>query len=135
MAHVKGFKVATLNVRSLANKIPEIQNLFVGFQVICLCETWLDKHTPDVLLNIEGYTLFRLDRSSNVSAVSAVNANKRGGDLCIYIKDKFAEYTTVLWDLSNVNDDIEQLWIRLSCPNIKRKYIGCVYRPPRGKIP
>ena len=35
---------------------------------------------------------------------------------------------------SYVNDDVEQLWIRLACPNVKGNIIGCIYRPPKGNI-
>ena len=118
-----------LNVRSLRNKVVEIENEFNGFDVICLCETWLDQYTPDVLLNIDNYVMFRLDRSSNVTS------GKRGGGICIYVKDKFSDYISVLNELLNINDDIEQLWLQLACPNVKNKCIGCVYRPPKGSIP
>ena len=36
-----------MNVRSLANKVCEIENVFDRFD-----ETWLDKYTPDNLLDI-----------------------------------------------------------------------------------
>ena len=129
----KGFKVIMLNVRSLANKVREVENDFKGFDIICLCETWLTDNTPDVLLRIGGYTLYRLDRSTKNIAGNPDISNK-GGGVCMYVLDKYVNYVTVLDDYSYVNGDIEQLWIKLSCLNVKQKYIGCIYRPPKGHI-
>ena len=44
---------------------------------ICLCEIYMDSSTPDGLLQIDGYTLLRIDHPSNI---------KRGG-VCIYYKE------------------------------------------------
>ena len=44
---------------------------------ICLSETYLDSLTPDNLIDIEGYTLVRVDHPDNI---------KRGG-VCIYYKE------------------------------------------------
>ena len=134
MVHSKGFKVVMLNVRSLANKVSEVENAFSGFDIICLCETWLNASTPDVLLNIGGYTLFRADRDS-YSNTGNVQKPKKGGGLCIYVLDKYVDYITVLDEMTCINTDIEQLWLKLSFPNVKHKCIGCIYRPPKGNIP
>ena len=130
MAQQKGFKVVMLNVRSLAKKVMEIENAFQGFDIICLCETWLNHLTPDVLLHINGYTLFRSDRGG-------YDINQRpikGGGLCIYVLDKYVDYITVLDEMSCINADIEQLWLKLCISNVKQKCIGCIYRPPKGNI-
>ena len=66
--------------------------------------------------------------------ISLVINNKRGGGICIYVKDKYVDHITVLDNISTVTDDVEQLWIRLKCPNVKQKLIGCIYRPPKGNI-
>ena len=127
MAQSKGFKLVMLNVRSLSNKVCEIENAFSGFDIICLCETWLNINTPDVLLNIGGYTLFRRDRYEGPVI-------RKGGGLCIYMLDKYVDYITVLEDVTSINEDMEQLWLKMSFPNVKNKCIGCIYRPPRGNI-
>ena len=129
----KGFKVVMLNVRSRANKVREVENDFKGFDIICLCETWLNAHTPDILLHIGGYTLYRLHRSiKNVDGNHIVSNNCDG--LCMYILDKYVNYINVLEEYSSANKDVESLWVKLSCPNVKQKYIGCIYRPPKGNI-
>ena len=101
-----------------------------GFDLICLCETWLNPTTPDVLLHIGGYTLFRSDRNG----YDANHRPTKGGGLCIYVLDKYVDHITVLDEMSCINPDIEQLWLKLCIPNVKHKCIGCVYRPPKGNI-
>ena len=121
-----------LNVRSLRNKVCEIENAFAGFDVIRLCETWLDKSTPDILLKIDEYTPYRLDQNSSDNANLS---GKRGGGVCIYIKDRYAKYVSMIDKILYISDDVEQLWIRLKCPYVKQKCIGSIYRPPKGSIP
>ena len=133
MAVKKGFKIAMLNVRSLANKVREVEHAFKGYDIICLCETWLNNCIPDILLHIGGYTIYRLDRLTNVISGNG-DSSIKGGGLCLYILDKYVNYINVLDEFSYVNSDIESLWLKLSCPNIKQKYIGCIYRPPKGNI-
>ena len=86
---------------------------------------------PDILLHIEGYTLYRQDR---YDPAKSLHGYRRGGGICIYVLDKYVDYLTVLEDISTVTDDVEQLWLNLRCPNVKQKLIGCIYRPPKGNI-
>ena len=131
MWDIKGFKLCSLNVRSLLPKIDEVRHYMNGFDIICICETWLSNAVPNELVNIPGYVIFSQDR--NIVTGNA-NVSKRGGGLCIYVCDKFAKYTEVDVRISNVSNDIEQLWISIKCPNVKYKYIGMIYRPPSGDI-
>ena len=52
-----------------------------------------------------------------VTYVSSAKS-KRGGGICKYILNQFAEYVAVMNKLSYVNEDIEQLWIQLTVPNV-----------------
>ena len=40
----------------------------------------------------------------------------------------------MLSECTDINNDVEQLWIKLSAPNAKQKCIGCIYGPPKGNI-
>ena len=71
--------------------------------------------------------MYRLDRNNETGS-------KRGVGVCIYVLDKYAELVTLLGDVSCITADAEQLWLLLECPNVKKKIIGCVYRPPKGNI-
>ena len=66
--------------------------------------------------------------------LKSVTGYKRGGGICIYVLNKYTDFITVLENRSMVTDNIEQLWLELKCPNVKRKLLGCIYRPPKGII-
>ena len=75
------------------------------------------------MLNIPGWTLYRLDMP-----------NKKGGGVCIYVASKWAKYITLLPDLSNTDTDVEILSLQMNKPMLRKLLIGCVYRPPTGKM-
>ena len=122
----KGFKLCMLNVRSLLPKIDEVRLSMSKFDIICLCETWLSTVVTDPLIKIPGFEIFRQDRKFDVNIHGTP---KRGGGLCIYVRDSLAKYAIIKDEISSVNNDVEQLWISICCPNIKKKIIGVVYRP------
>ena len=57
-----------------------------------------------------------------------------GGGLCIYVRDTLSLYTELDKSISSVTENVEQLWITIKCPNVKKKIIGVIYRPPWGNI-
>ena len=63
---------------SLAPKIDELAHVVLNanFDLVCITETWLQKHTPDSTVTIQGYNLVRLDRSEAVH---------RG--VCVYLNE------------------------------------------------
>lgn len=63
----KGLKIIGWNVRSLAPKIAEFELILdkISPDLVCICESWLNETTPDGRLEINGYNLFRYDRTSN----------------------------------------------------------------------
>ena len=66
MSNIGSLTVITGNVRSLRNKFDELQNLITSTQpdVIALTESWLTLDIEDSEVKLNGYTLFRSDRSS-----------------------------------------------------------------------
>ena len=122
--NIKGFKVGMLNIRSLWPHIDELRLHFGGFDILGVCETWLNPSMTSQMEKLHGHMMFRLDRT----------VNKRGGGLVIYVKDCIFEHATILEKYCSSTADIEQLWISIKEPNCKNKVIGLVYRPPSGTI-
>ena len=119
----KGFKIGMLNVRSLWPNLDELRIHFSDFDVIGICETWLNPTMPSQMINLHKHKLFRLDRTSG----------KRGGGLVIYVSDHLFEFANIIEGFSSSSVDIEQLWIEIKEPNARNKIFGLVYRPPSGK--
>ena len=57
--------MALLNVRSLRNKLAELEDVVVknSFDVIAITETLLNDNIDDKELALQGYRLFRRDRA------------------------------------------------------------------------
>ncbi len=106
---------------SIINKHDEISNYLtnqISPTILGISETWLNKNTPDSLINIEGYSTFRLDRKKS-----------RGGGLVVYVPNTLK--VTLREDLNN--NQLETIWIEL---NLNRQSILLcnLYRPPNSGI-
>ena len=86
-----------LNIRSLLPKIDEIRDLMAtsNFDIFAVCESWLNDTVLDSEIAIEGYQIYRKDRSNSI-----------GGGVCLYVKNEYA--FTVCHDL--MFNDVEALW-------------------------
>lgn len=82
------------NVRSLANKIDELETLtryMHEYRETCLMgfsETWLNDSIPDSALHIPYFELVRGDRTRE-------SGKTRGGGVCLYINSKWCQNWTV----------------------------------------
>ena len=116
--HVRGFKMASLNIASLVLHIDEIRALLHDkyFDVICLNETRLDTTISDEQVFIDGYTIIRNDR------------RRTGGGVCIYVRSSL-NYN-VRHDLPC--DKHEILSINISKPNCSPFNVTALYRPPNS---
>ena len=59
---------------------------------------------------------------------------KRGGGLAIYSKKEYGEYMSIYDTGCKISSNLEQLFVILDKPNVKKLALGVVYRPPGGKI-
>ena len=84
-----------------------------------MTETWLNISVPDSAIMLPDFVLIRQDRYRT--------SLKKGGGICIYIKNKYM--VELVENHSEVNDDLEILSIKVKIGNIK---IG-VYKPPKRK--
>lgn len=130
----KGVKICHINAQSLNCKIDEFRLIFENslIDIICVSETWLKEKTPDSLVSLRGYKIFRSDRKTHA------------GGVAIFVKDsikcKFKcknkhpdNNTNVLNQNNNVQfdrDKIEYLFVEIAS-NDKKLLVGCVYRPNR----
>ena len=74
--------------------------------------------------------LCRQDRA----ALTNYNVAKRGGGICIYIKNTIP-YTEICDPFHKINDnDLELVTVQLNIENLRPIYICAVYRPPTGCI-
>ncbi|CAF4899656.1 unnamed protein product, partial [Rotaria socialis] len=87
--------------------------------ILCLSETWLSDQTPDSLLQIPGYNIFRRDYSFN-----------KGGGVAIFIRKEFSA-NQVTHDLPT-HENIEDLWINVQYKKNPSFLIGAMYRHPNG---
>ena len=81
MENIKGFKVGMLNVRSLWPHIDEVRHHFGCFDILGICETWLNPLMTSQMVSLHGHKMFRLDRTMD-------KRGGGGGGLAIYISDK-----------------------------------------------
>ena len=89
-----------------------------------MTETWLDPSVGSEELSIPGYYFIRLDRDRSV-------CKKRGGGVCVYVKNKYKCSTVT--DMSLSAPSIEVLSILLELPVTRKIYLVGVYRPPSAK--
>lgn len=77
----KGFCAIHLNIRSLLPKLDAFKCCFLegSFEVVGISETWLHCKIETALIQVDGFQMIRQDRNKS--------ANKRGGGLCLYIKE------------------------------------------------
>ena len=118
------------NVNHIMNKLDEIYLLVRNFNpgILAITETWLDSNIPDSAINIDGYTVFRKDRSSMT-----------GGGVLFYV-DKNLYCKPLVIDCchpvtsDNVTVELEILWIYIRPKVLPRPFgqlIFCVlYCPP-----
>ena len=116
-AKQKGLHFLHLNARSILPKMTDLRLLAnkCNATVIGVSETWLDNSVSDNEISIDGYAVYRKDRS------------RSGGGVCIYVKSELCSNRKPEME----SDDLEAIWIEISLPKTKPIIIGVGYRPPR----
>lgn len=116
--NVAGLKICHINAQSLNNKIDEFRLLFEhsDIDMICISETWFLPDINSNVYNLNGYRLFRSDRTTN------------GGGVAIYTK---ASIICKQKYKNDVGDNIEYIMIEISNDS-EKLLVGTVYRPNRN---
>ena len=114
------FTIAHINARSLSKNIEELREIIykTNFDAIAISETWLTKNTPHGRFELNGFSIFRLDRRNQI-----------GGGVLWYIRD---HYLVKVIKTPFMEKIPEMLWVEVSTGG-KKLALGCLYKPP--KIP
>lgn len=118
----RGIHINHINAQSLNNKIDEFRLLVENssVDVICVSETWLKETTPNSIINLNGYQIFRADRTT------------RGGGVAIYIKNNIkCKFISSSSNNPSNSNQVEYIFIELTSFG-KKLLLGCVYRPHRN---
>lgn len=115
--------VNSLYVRSDENPLFKLDEMYSTlcvhskFDLICLCETWLNPSIPDMNIELPGYRLFRRDRPDGY------------GGVAVYVTNNIV--ANVLTDV--FSDVVENLWLSFDIASTK-VCIGTFYRPPNSNV-
>ena len=113
------------NIRGgFATKLDELQQLldYNDIDIAVIVETWLHENIDSSLLQISGYTLFRLDRRDG----------RQGGGVAVYVKHGC--HCTLLSHLAHAQ--LEVLWLQYRPYSMPREVthitVGAIYHPPKA---
>ena len=119
----KGLKIVHLNVCHLSNKFDELKCTLLNnkpcIDICAFSETFLNSNTDDSFLNVDGYNIYRKDRSGKV-----------GGGIIVYILAKWNARRR--YDIES--NSTETIWLEISFIKSKPLLLGIVYRPPSATI-
>uniref|UniRef100_A0A3Q3AYX4 Endonuclease/exonuclease/phosphatase domain-containing protein n=1 Tax=Kryptolebias marmoratus TaxID=37003 RepID=A0A3Q3AYX4_KRYMA len=122
------------NVRSLANKLDELQALIRTQQeyrkcsIMCFTEAWLQDHIPDSNISLLGFLTIRADRD-------LISSRKRKGvALAVLVNNRWCHPGHVTVKCRLCNPDIELLVVSFRPYYLPREFTGvvleAVYIPP-----
>lgn len=129
---MKGFKIVSINVRSLLSKWDQFQYAFLdgALDVIYCNETWLVEQIPDSMVVNKNYSIYRLDRK----CLNVKHTVKTGGGICTFVS-KRCTTDKVAYEKFNVsNENLELLCLKINCGKNKSLAVMNVYRPPSGNV-
>ena len=110
------FSVVHYNVQSIASKLDIIKAELCNFDVLTFTETWLDASLSNDDLKINGFDIFRRDRTSD-----------RYGGILTYVRSNLISKRRTDLEIT----EIENLWIEIKV-NTKHVLLGTFYRPPNS---
>ena len=90
-----------------------------NFHILALTETNVDSSISNALLNIDGYNIYRQDRSTG-----------NWGGVAIYVQNHIP--VKVRDDLLTAG--VEAIWLQIQLPYLKPLLIGCCYRQPSANV-
>ena len=92
--------------------------------MLALCETWLKPNVPNRLLNIDGYKIYRCDRSE------ARGLAKGRGGVALLIRDGYRVEVLKTPVTGAHSSNLEVLWTKVSIGKCRAMLCASVYRVP-----
>ena len=117
-------RVELLNIQSLLLELPDIRTDVHQRRrdIQCYVETNLKSSTPNRLLAIEGYRLFRRDRITG--------RKKSGRGAAIYVREDLQVEKIKITSSFGTLSHAEILWLKVKIDRKKAMIIACIYRLP-----
>jgi Reverse transcriptase (RNA-dependent DNA polymerase) len=117
-ACVGDLRFCHLNPGSVAQNIDEMQIFFadLSMDIICVSESWLKKHHSYKRFGLNGYKLFRADRSG-----------RRGGGSAVYVNSK---HRCKILAQSKADASVNFLFLEITFYG-QRVLVGSFYDPPK----
>ena len=113
-----------LNIQSLLPKMPDVRAELQhrDTDILCFTETNLRSGTPNRLVSIPGYNIFRQDRT--------IGRKKSGGGVAV-----FARETLQVTQLDSTlptcpRSHAETMWLNIKLCKKRATVVGVIYRPP-----
>ena len=106
------------NARSICNKLTEFHAMVYSREpdVVGVTETWAGQHIGDAEICVDGYDIFRTDRSTG----------QRGGGTLLMVKQELRASEAVFGD----NSFSDQTWCRIETAGCRDFFLGICYRSP-----
>lgn len=126
VSNLRGFKIINWNIRSLLKNHSELECILsdTNIELICLCESWLNKNITNGLICLPNYNIIRLDRATK----------RKGGGLCMYIHHRLNYDVQKFSEFNCSNNDIELLIVCINLPCCTPIVVVHCYRPPSGNV-
>ena len=96
--------------------------------VMCLSETWLKENMGSDIFNIGGFITHRSDRV----ILNDNGAVKRGGGLCMIVKNGIKHEVLEGKYFNVMNDSCELMVLKVSLPYTRKIFVVSGYKPPNG---
>ena len=120
-----GISVELLNVQSILPKLPDIRAEHQqdgGADILCFTETHIRTGTPDHLVSLPGYKVYRRDR--------LVGRKKSGGGVAIYVREDMQVNRLSLTTRAGSSSHVESLWVKVKVSKRRSVTVCLIYRPP-----
>ena len=117
----RGLLCGHLNIRSMVNKREQLEDLLVNSNIDCLglTETWLKHSSPEALVKMPGYNIFRRDRIKG-----------KGGGALLYIRDTL-QCEQIEWPKDT---QLECVGVKITLSSEMSFSLICLYRHPSATV-
>ena len=121
LSNVSSFNCYYTNAQSLLKKLPELNKIILenDIKLAGITETWASSDMRDSEFHIEGFNMYRADRSSS----------KRGGGVLMYIHESLVSVPYAQLDSNGFEDSV---WALINAGSDNRILVGNIYRSPNS---